>query len=103
MEIEMRRHDFKIGDMVRTKKTDNIIKTCQLFEPRLAKCKECGIFKQMPMEIVKMNNDNAYDDIVVKVKFKPNCDLAVRSLSGFNTFSWKSEAVERAYKWIKMK
>ena len=94
----MRRHDFKVGDMVRTKKTDDIIKTCQLFKPRLAKCKECGIFKQKPMEIVEIGNNDAYDNIMVKVNFKPNCYL-----SGSDTFHWSSDAVERAYKWIKMK
>ena len=100
----MTKHEFKIGDIVRTFKTEtDIQKSCQRSSPPSEKCKDCGIFNQKVMKIIGLRAGR-YNDIVVEVEFEPRCNLMYSSLSSGYTFNWKSSAIEKIpYKWVKMK
>jgi len=62
---------FKIGDKVRTKKSEHGPKLCQKQEPPYGRCLTCGMFNKVSMEVLDI--DLSGKEVYIKMPFKLGC------------------------------
>jgi len=87
--------NFKVGDTVRTKKEDQICnKNCQKIKPIYDKCKECGMFNGESAKVLAVREHEVY----IELSFVAKC-VTLRS----GQVWWPKAALEKAYKWIRIK